>query len=101
MTARGKLPGKVAALLSAPANVALHGSPGSGKSYITDRVIGHLAADESISVVRVDLSTTMSGAAVFEEVHGQIGSGVTAAPINSRSVHVAWRGLRDALSRSE
>lgn len=98
MTTRGRLPGKVATLLRAPANVALHGSPGSGKSYITDRVVDLLETDETTSVVRVDLSTTMSGAAVFQEVSSQLKFDVTASAAGSLDVHVAWREVRHGLS---
>ncbi|GAA4431511.1 hypothetical protein GCM10023169_36130 [Georgenia halophila] len=97
MTERAKLPGKVATLLRAPANVALHGSPGSGKSFISDKVVGLLTTDPTTSVIRVDLSTTMSGAAVFEEVRRQLEPDTAAASYESSNVHVEWRGIRAGL----
>ncbi|MEU8288370.1 ATP-binding protein [Micromonospora sp. NPDC048905] len=62
-----ELPERVRALLSAPANVAVHGSPGSGKSWISDRVIASLNGGRA-HLVRVDLSTVRSGLELFAEI---------------------------------
>ena len=97
MTARNQLPGKVADLLGAPANVAIHGSPGSGKSWMTDRVIPLLEGN----IVRVDLSTVGSGASAFQQICRQcLGSPEDPSSTRPESVQTAWRELREAIAAS-
>lgn len=96
MTSRAHLPERVRALLTAPANVAIHGSPGSGKSWIGDRV-KLLLDDSEQSVIRVDLSTVPSGRDVFCEVlAGLGGDGAFPAPIRD-----VWRQVRTVLESSD
>lgn len=98
MTSRTDLPERVCALLSAPANVAVHGSPGSGKSWISDRVIATLRGDDAC-LIRVDLSTVMSGRELFAEIaiatsQGQRREAGTSLP---SSTHAAWKAARQQI----
>ncbi|SDZ19605.1 AAA domain-containing protein [Micromonospora pattaloongensis] len=95
MTSRKDLPERVRALLSAPANVAVHGSPGSGKSWISDRVIASLDGGGA-RLVRVDLSTVMSGLELFSEIATSTSQSLrreagTSLPPNT---HAAWKAAR-------
>lgn len=99
MTTRVDLPKKVCALLTAPANVAIHGSPGSGKSWIADQVIDGLGRLRlSIRVIRIDLSTVMSGKDVFLEIAAR-GSELTADQVSS--VHDAWKAARGEVAGAD
>ncbi|MEY9853546.1 hypothetical protein ABH923_003224 [Leifsonia sp. EB41] len=100
MTGRSNLPERVRALLTAPANVAVHGSPGSGKSWIGDRVKGLLDSSDQ-AVIRVDLSTTSSGKEVFTEL--LVGLKCTGDPAKdaSASIRHAWRGVQTYLTSSD
>jgi hypothetical protein len=100
MTGRRNIPERVHSLLSAPANVALHGSPGSGKSWMGDRV-KELLDDAHQSVIRVDLSTTSSGKDVFVEL--LLGLSYTDDRFNSPSTTIrdVWRKLRSCLTSSD
>ena len=91
MTTRANLPSRIGDLLRAPANVAVHGSPGSGKSWIANRTIEHLH-DELVDTLRLDLSTVMSGREVFEQLaqdEGEAKGGL--------NTHGAWRRARAKL----
>lgn len=96
MTVRGNFPARLARLLTAPANVAVHGSPGSGKSWIADRTIEHLK-DAGSRTVRFDLSTSMSGAEVFRDLTEAV-SGRDRAADTSDSTRENWKRLRAVLS---
>ena len=93
VTTRSSLPKKVGSLLRAPANVAVHGTPGSGKSWIADRTHEHLR-DEGVRTVRLDLSTVMSGKEVFERLAVDSRDGWQA-----RSTRDAWRQARAELEK--
>ncbi|MET8232115.1 ATP-binding protein [Micromonospora sp. NPDC005298] len=101
MTSRMDLPERVRALLSAPANVAVHGSPGSGKSWISDRVIASFDGDGS-RLIRVDLSTVKSGLELFAEIaslasHGPRCEAGTATPPHT---HAAWKAARQQIEQA-
>lgn len=96
MTVRSEFPERLARLLSAPANVAVHGSPGSGKSWIADRTIEKLES-EGMRTVRFDLSTSMTGAEVFAELTAEVSGRDSVADILD-STRRAWKGLRAVLS---
>ncbi|UUT36396.1 ATP-binding protein [Microbacterium elymi] len=100
MTDRAKTPERVRALLSAPANVALHGSPGSGKSWISDRVI-HLLEDAGQPVIRVDLSTTSSGKDVLAELLVGLNCTDVRAHTDTGSIREVWRSVRTCLMQSD
>lgn len=93
MTVRSNLPSRVADLLQAPANVAIHGSPGAGKSWIADRVVEELTAREA-QVVRLDLSTAMSGSDVFVQIVPEGSCDESVA-----STRAAWRLARTWLDQ--
>lgn len=95
MTKRANLPQKVVSLLTAPANVAIHGLPGSGKSWMMDAVIALLSSGDT-KIVRVDLSTTRNGAEVFEDMV-RVLTGDTVEPSSDgriRDVNRSWRAAR-------
>lgn len=101
MTTRGKLPEKIQRLLVAPANVALHGSPSSGKSWIADRTIDRLNSDGS-RVVRIDLSTVMSGRTVFTEIAEVFAVGKSRRKASEdESIHDAWKSARRLLRETD
>lgn len=105
MTTRGELPAKVCALLKAPANVALHGSPGSGKSWIGDRVIDCLGGPQGDEhVIRLDLSIAMSGMDVFMtivEAASATDHDVIELATESRTIHEAWKLARKSVADVE
>lgn len=93
MTTRSDLPRRLGGLLRAPANVAVHGTPGSGKSWVAARTVEYLR-DEGIDTVRIDLSTVMSGKEVFTQLariseHGEI----------VLDTHGAWKRARAEFER--
>jgi len=98
MTSREALPAKVAALLRAPANVAVHGSPGAGKSWMSDRVIEELRLSPGdVIVCRLDLSTTRSGYEVFCEALAALSTHNADSPgpgARDGDIHGAWKDLR-------
>lgn len=100
MTSRADLPEKIRSLLVSPANVAVHGSPGSGKSWVGDQVVRLLQLDNE-RVVRVDVSTQTSGRGVFEELLHGLGEENDVSAMPCTSTREAWRGLRSALESSE
>lgn len=99
MTSRTELPGRIRALLTAPANVAVHGSPGSGKSWISDRTIAGLDGEASC-VVRLDLSTVMSGRDLFEEISNGISEQLQQGSRSSKAstIHESWKSARERIS---
>ncbi|TFC63095.1 ATP-binding protein [Cryobacterium sp. TMB1-7] len=99
MTARRNIPERVRALLTAPANVAIHGSPGSGKSWIGDRV-KQLLDDTLQPVIRIDLSTTSSGKDVFVELLLGLNCAHDHSKSPSAAVRDVWRTLRSCLISS-
>jgi hypothetical protein len=100
MTDRANIPQRVRALLTAPANVALHGSPGSGKSWIGDRV-NKLLDEAQQPVIRVDLSTTSSGRDVFTELLVGLGCADNSSSSVSPSIREVWRSVRACLTSSD
>jgi len=102
MTSREAFPSKVAALLRAPANVAIHGSPGAGKSWMSDRVIDELGLSPGeVMVCRVDLSTTRSGYEVFSEALAALSTNSAGSPgpgVRDGDIHAAWKDLRTLIS---
>ncbi|MCS5733773.1 ATP-binding protein [Herbiconiux daphne] len=100
MTDRRLIPDRVHALLSAPANVAIHGSPGSGKSWMGDRV-KNLLDEAKQPATRVDLSTTMSGRDVFVELLRGSGGDKTDLSDPSTTIRDIWRALRASLDGSD
>lgn len=102
MNSRAVLPDRLRTLLTAPANVAVHGSPGSGKSWIADRVIAELDLD-TLRIVRIDLSTVKSGSELFAEVSGSIPDAKhrADAPPAELSTRAAWRSAREKISNSD
>jgi hypothetical protein len=101
LTSRTALPERVCALLAAPANVAVHGSPGSGKSWISDRVIAGLDSTAA-RIIRIDLSTVMSGRELFAEMVSMIAEGKQkrADPTEELSIHAAWRIARKSITEA-
>ncbi|MFB6608708.1 AAA family ATPase [Agromyces sp. NPDC056379] len=100
MTDRTDIPERVRALLTAPANVAMHGSPGSGKSWIGDRVT-QLLDDSQQPVIRVDLSTTSSGKEVFVELLLGLNCGGDHIESSSAAIRDVWRSVRSCLTSSD
>jgi len=100
MTDRKDIPERVRALLAAPANVAIHGSPGSGKSWIGDRV-KQLLDDNEQPVIRIDLSTTSSGKEVFVELLLGLNCIDDHSKSPSASIRDVWRTVRSCLSSSD
>lgn len=100
MTTRADLPGRIVALLSAPSNVALHGNPGSGKSWMGDQVVRLLQRSDH-RCIQVDFSTARSGKDVFVDVLEDLG-GTTAdgASSTDASIRDIWKALRNHLMTS-
>jgi hypothetical protein len=99
VTVRGEFPARLARLLTAPANVAVHGSPGSGKSWMADRTLEQLAQVDS-RAIRFDLSTSMTGAEVFAELAAEI-VGRHSSIDSSNSTRENWKRLRAVLSSQQ
>jgi hypothetical protein len=99
VTVRRDFPARLARLLTAPANVAVHGSPGSGKSWIADRTIEQLAHVGN-RTVRFDLSTSMTGAEAFAELTAEV-SGRASAADSFNSTRENWKRLRAVLSSQD
>jgi len=99
MTNRSDIPERVRALLAAPANVAIHGSPGSGKSWIGDQV-ERLLRSASQPVIRVDLSTTSSGMGVFNELLDGLNCTEEHSKSSSTAIRDVWRSVRSCLTSS-
>lgn len=93
MSGRDGMPRKIMELVSAPANVAVHGSPGSGKSWMADRAV-ELLSDRK--VVRLDLSTVTSGAEALDLVAAMVRGGA-ASHLATPNAHEAWREARRAI----
>lgn len=100
MTDRANIPERVRALLTSPANVAMHGSPGSGKSWIGDRV-NQLLGETQQPVIRVDLSTTRSGRDVFAEILVGLECEDDSSMSASASIRDVWRAVRACLTASD
>lgn len=99
MTNRSDLPERVRALLAAPANVAIHGSPGSGKSWIGDQV-ERVLHSTSQPVIRVDLSTTSSGKEVFKELLDGLNFTEKHSKSSDTTIRDVWRSVRSCLTSS-
>lgn len=100
MTDRANTPQRVRALLTAPSNVAMHGSPGSGKSWVGDRVT-QLLDEAGQSVIRVDLSTTSSGRDVFAELLVGLNCADDHSRTDTASIREVWRSVRACLTHSD
>ena len=99
MTTRNDLPRKIATLLEARANVALHGSPGSGKSWLVDRVQDQLL-DRQVTVARIDLSVANSGRDVFLAVSAALSATAGKGDSNQGDLQACWKEARKRVSES-
>lgn len=71
-------------------NVALHGGPGTGKSYTANLLADELSVDSNVTCVKLDLSTMSTGAEVFASLVTGFGGSVQ----DSAGVHEAWTALQ-------
>src|SRR5450631_416779 len=84
---------RVAETLSLRCNVAIHASPGAGKTWIADAVSDILSARE-IDLIRLDLSTRSDGAQILSDLRIQLeGKPSKSIATEPLSTHVAWDNL--------
>lgn len=88
---------RVAKLLTDGINVALHGAPRTGKTWISDEATLRVR-DAELLVVRTDLSLASSGAGVFADLRQQFSDSEVGAEM---TVHPEARALRKLLQNRE
>ncbi|WP_370615693.1 ATP-binding protein [Mumia sp. Pv 4-285] len=96
MSTRTDQVARVAGLLGGRSNVAIHGAPGTGKTWLADSVVDSLRESE-VQILRVDLSISHSGAEVFNELLATSEGERPSEDEDGVSVFGAWRRLREAL----
>jgi hypothetical protein len=98
MSTRSQLVARVADLLASSSNVAIHASPGAGKTWVADEVTSDLSA-RGVKVVRLDLSTRSDGAGAMADLTAKIDGkqSLPAIETGSPSTHGAWDKLNSLL----
>jgi len=98
MSTRSELVTRVADLLSSSSNVAIHASPGAGKTWVADAVTSDLTA-RGVEVIRLDLSTRSDGAGAMVDLTAKLNGkqSLRAIESGSASTYGAWDKLNSVL----
>jgi len=98
MSTRSELVKRVADFLASSSNVAIHASPGAGKTWIADAVADDLSV-RGLEVIRVDLSTRSDGAVVLSDLRAVIDREQHSRSLGSEppSTYEAWNMLNSVL----
>lgn len=101
MSQRADLVSRVSDALLLGANVAIHASPGAGKTWVADAVTADVRM-RGLDVVRLDLSTLDNGAAVLTAAQAGLTKEKSAhdpMSLDLCSTHKAWRAFTGALTK--